>query len=387
MNNSPEIAMTVIEPGGRRWAQLLNVYWSLGDLLPLIISRLDLPDRVNYELHHVRSGRILKQGDSLSSAGIPAGEELQIKPVRNKLLTDLLDALYGEAVGYVAKQLWGQAESRLETLFRLEPDYPDPQGLRQAVATRVVPAGLAAAAASGYAGSSASAGRPQPPPGPQPSYTGQPQSSYTPGPQPPYIGAPTQPPPSPTASATAAAKPARSACGVIVILLGGLVLLGIAVVVAGYAWFMRREPEPAGVLIPTAIFDLGAGGIEEPVLGTGDVQVTLRWDNTADLDLHVTDPGGEEIYFASPTSSSSGELDVDANALCTGDPPVENVFWPTGGAPTGSYQVAVVLYGLCDATGAANYEVTIRVDGQVVDVRTGTISSVGESQFVADFSR
>lgn len=34
MNNSPEIAMTVIEPGGRHWAQWLNANWSLGDLLP-----------------------------------------------------------------------------------------------------------------------------------------------------------------------------------------------------------------------------------------------------------------------------------------------------------------------------------------------------------------
>jgi len=74
-----------------------------------------------------------------------------------------------------------------------------------------------------------------------------------------------------------------------------------------------------------------AGG--EPRLGTGDVQVTLRWNTPVDLDLHVIDPLGEEIYFRYTFSPSGGTLDVDANAGCTNDTPVENVFWPTGGAP------------------------------------------------------
>lgn len=388
MNNAPEVAMTVIEPGGRRWAQLLNATWSLGDLLPLIIGRLDLPERVNYQLQHVRSGRVLKQGDSLSSAGIAPGEELQISPVRNKLLADLLDALYGEAVGYVAKELWGQAESRLETLFRLEPNHPDPKGLREAVATRVVPVGLAtAAAASGYAGSSApagstatsSAGRPQPPPGSQspgaqPSYTGQPQPAYTPG------------PPPAAAPVAEAAKP-RSACAVLAIIFGVLFLVGVAVVVGGYIWFSRQMAEPLGVLIPTLVANPNLGGVGEPVLGTGDVQVTLRWDNAADLDLHVIDPGQEEISYSAPFSASGGRLDVDANASCSGDPAVENVFWPTGGAPTGVYQVSVAYYGPCGVTGSTNYEVTITVDGQVVDVRSGTLTAEGETQFVGEFTR
>jgi hypothetical protein len=74
--------------------------------------------------------------------------------------------------------------------------------------------------------------------------------------------------------------------------------------------------------------------------GGGDVQITLTWDNTADVDLHVVDPYGEEIAFYSPYSSSGGWLDVDD---VDGYGP-ENVFWPAGGAPSGTYTVHVHHY-------------------------------------------
>ena len=384
MNNTPEVAMTVIEPGGRRWAQLLNVSWAVRDLLPVILGRLDLPERLNYELQHVRSGRVLGAGDSLQSIGIAAGEELQLKPVRDKLLIDLLDALYGEAVGYVAKQLWGQAESRIETIFRLDPQYPDPKGVQQALNWRSSPSGppnysSANPPSTPSVASPTSSSGPQQPPYSNPQYTGSPQPQYTGGPV-------SQ---SPVAQAGGAASKPRSACAILAIVLGGLVLLGVVVVVAAYAWFVQRTPEPMGVLIPTLVSESGLdlGGTDEPVLGTGDVQVTLRWDNTADLDLHVIDPANEEIWFGSSSSTSGGQLDVDANAGCSGDAPVENVFWPAGGAPNGVYQVSVVYYGPCDVTGPVNYEVTIRVDGQTVDVRNGTLTAEGESQVVGEFSR
>lgn len=61
----------------------------------------------------------------------------------------------------------------------------------------------------------------------------------------------------------------------------------------------------------------------------GDVQITLTWDNHADLDLHVVDPFGERIYFLNEQSSSGGQLDVD-NIVGFGP---ENIFWPKGQAP------------------------------------------------------
>ncbi len=189
----------------------------------------------------------------------------------------------------------------------------------------------------------------------------------------------------PTATAAqlpkAPAKP-RSACAVLAMLLGGILLLGLIVIAAGFAWFTLRSPEEestGGGTIPT---------IEgEPVLGTGDVQITLRWDNSADLDLHVIDPSGEEIWFLSPTSTSGGQLDVDANGTCDNDPAVENIYWPAGGAPTGNFQVSAVYYGSCDSSGPANYDVTVLIDGQIVDVQSGTLAAEGESSLIGDYQR
>jgi hypothetical protein len=127
-----------------------------------------------------------------------------------------------------------------------------------------------------------------------------------------------------------------------------------------------------------------------PVLGTGDVQITLRWDAPADLDLHVIDPNQEEIYYSHRSSRSGGQLDVDANPGCSPmmANPVENVFWPYGGAPGGWYGITVVYFADCgDNTGPVDYELTIRLDGQVYDVIRGTIYEVRESQPVTSFTR
>ncbi|MEM6252118.1 MAG: hypothetical protein AAF821_04270 [Cyanobacteria bacterium P01_D01_bin.156] len=102
------------------------------------------------------------------------------------------------------------------------------------------------------------------------------------------------------------------------------------------------------------IYDLGAlcpqqldtvGEPRQPILQTGDIQVTLRWDTQDDLDLIVVDPGSDIIDFGSPTSPSGGQLDVDANGFCETQSiaPVENIFWPTGAAPDGNYLAYVAL--------------------------------------------
>jgi uncharacterized protein YfaP (DUF2135 family) len=124
-------------------------------------------------------------------------------------------------------------------------------------------------------------------------------------------------------------------------------------------------------------------------LGTGDVQITLDWESDADIDLHVIDPFGEEIWFEHELSESGGELDVDANAGCQDlmNTPVENVFWPTGGAPRGEYQVFVEYYEECNSSGPTDYQVTIRLDGQVIDIINGTLYEEQEQQFVGSFTR
>ncbi|MDJ0925591.1 MAG: protein kinase [Acidimicrobiia bacterium] len=114
------------------------------------------------------------------------------------------------------------------------------------------------------------------------------------------------------------------------------------------------------------------------VLGTGDVQATLRWTGDADLDLHVIDPDGTEIFFDNARSPSGGTLDVDMVPDCgaSSSVNVENVFWPEGGSIPGEYQAFVVHYdGSCGDPGT--YELELKIDGEVVADGTGTLA-VGE---------
>ena len=118
-------------------------------------------------------------------------------------------------------------------------------------------------------------------------------------------------------------------------------------------------------------------GTTEPALGTGDVQVTLRWSGSSDLDLHVTDPNGEEISFLATTSTSGGQLDVDCipGTSCAADGPhVENVFWPTGAAPSGSYTAFARNLGA-----DTDFTLTVLVGGDEVTSDGGTLASGADS--------
>ena len=112
-------------------------------------------------------------------------------------------------------------------------------------------------------------------------------------------------------------------------------------------------------------------------LGGGDMQITLTWTSSADLDLHVTEPDGNEIYFANRgPSGAGGELDVDSNVGCDPQGSVENVFWSSP-PPAGEYTIGVTGYSVGEAAGAdcggGDYELTIRVEGQEDRVETGTV--------------
>ncbi len=65
---------------------------------------------------------------------------------------------------------------------------------------------------------------------------------------------------------------------------------------------------------------------------TGDLCCRLAWYNYDDLDFHMKEPNGYEIYYANKDvrSPSKGKLDVDMNAFhATTREPVENIFYQT----------------------------------------------------------
>jgi hypothetical protein len=114
-------------------------------------------------------------------------------------------------------------------------------------------------------------------------------------------------------------------------------------------------------------------------VGSGDVQVSVAWDAPTDVDLHVTDPSGEEIFFAHKTSASGGTLDLDSNPACSIDNiNNENVVWPTGSAPSGTYSVDLVYWSACSQP-QSNYTVTVVVAGQQPQVFSGTLVTSNSS--------
>jgi len=86
-----------------------------------------------------------------------------------------------------------------------------------------------------------------------------------------------------------------------------------------------------------------AGAPEPPQPG---VTVTLRWTAPVDLDLYVTDPVLETVYFANPRTASGGVLERDAR--CAGQGPgeqAERVRWTA--PPAGRYRVGVDFLEAC----------------------------------------
>ena len=102
--------------------------------------------------------------------------------------------------------------------------------------------------------------------------------------------------------------------------------------------------------------------------GSGDIRISLMWNNRNDIDLHVVDPNGEEIYYNHRTARSGGLLDIDMNASgMLRAPAVENVFWPDRAAPSGTYRIYVYHYAIHDRVNDTDFTVRVLVRGRTVD--------------------
>ena len=113
---------------------------------------------------------------------------------------------------------------------------------------------------------------------------------------------------------------------------------------------------------------------------TGDVQVSIRWDNVNDIDVHVkvealTNGRWSLINFMNRFGQCGGLLDVDANAhsAMLVPQPVENVFWGKGKAPYGRYTVAIHHYRNWAGPVQTPVEVAVLVDGQVQRFQVNTV--------------
>jgi hypothetical protein len=98
------------------------------------------------------------------------------------------------------------------------------------------------------------------------------------------------------------------------------------------------------------------------VTAGGDVQVSLSWDTPTDVDLHLVEPGGFEIYYGTPFSPSGGQLDLDSNPGCLIDGVNNENITYSGVAPPGEYIVRVDFWESCGGL-AANFVVTVTACG------------------------
>lgn len=125
-------------------------------------------------------------------------------------------------------------------------------------------------------------------------------------------------------------------------------------------------------------------GEQTTSVGTGDVQITLSWSAYADIDLYVEDPAGDIVYYDNAVVPSGGQLDRDNTCGNFIQDRPENIFWPTGGTPTGSYKISVDYYGDCGSTGAVQWTVRTVIEGRV-ETYSGTLGAEGDNKQVTSF--
>jgi hypothetical protein len=106
---------------------------------------------------------------------------------------------------------------------------------------------------------------------------------------------------------------------------------------------------------------------ERPQPDPGSLSVHLAFAGDVDLDLYVTDPAQETVYFANSPSRSGGRLAADLQCeeppLRPSDERVERVRYGTP-AP-GRYRVSVDYPRGCGRARAAGYAVAVQHGGSV----------------------
>jgi hypothetical protein len=117
-------------------------------------------------------------------------------------------------------------------------------------------------------------------------------------------------------------------------------------------------------------------------VGTGDIQVSVSWSDTSDVDLHVIDPSGEEVFYGHTEAASGGKLDLDSNAAChrdtsNGFKSNENIVWAPGKAIPGLYTVKLAYWSSCNVPAATEYVITVAHKGSTPQIFTGSFTGPG----------
>lgn len=117
----------------------------------------------------------------------------------------------------------------------------------------------------------------------------------------------------------------------------------------------------------------------------GELKVTLLWDFRGDIDLHVLQPNGMEIYYdKKKDDSTGGYLDVDNMEGGAGS--AENIYWPS--VAKGKYTVGLVYYGEAKSSGVSESgtcKVVVFRPGREPETFQVPMTSVGEKKKIVEF--
>lgn len=104
-----------------------------------------------------------------------------------------------------------------------------------------------------------------------------------------------------------------------------------------------RETALAALAGEAASLEHALSELEKPAAGA--LRFSLAFGTAADLDLFVTGPNHESVYFANTPSAIGGALEADLGCGVT-TPRIETVTFAD--PPSGSYRVAVDFPNRCD---------------------------------------
>jgi len=169
--------------------------------------------------------------------------------------------------------------------------------------------------------------------------------------------------------------PARS------LLLLGMPLSAMALLLGCATQGSLGEARPAGAELTTEgqslAEHLAATRAEKPAAPGSGIRVRLAFSAGADLDLYVTDPTFETVYFANSPNRAGGRLEEDLRCDAPA-PRIETITFPATLA--GTYRVGVDFSERCK-DGATRVAFAVQIDGVQIDgepleaTREGTIAA------------
>jgi tRNA (guanosine-2'-O-)-methyltransferase len=105
---------------------------------------------------------------------------------------------------------------------------------------------------------------------------------------------------------------------------------------------------------------------------SGPLQFTLSWDSGADIDLYVTDPSGETLFYNEENrrTQSGGHMDQDARGDCRPEQEhtrIENIYWEQQ-PPPGQYRVELHYFSPCRGSDATRTTLSISIENKIAGV-------------------